>query len=204
MHRMSEYAALDGPRCGQASGLPAPGRCNRMADADIDVGQAGDRGNVPADPRGARLVTVRGPCPVSRGALAWPDAGVWRRGPVEARQRVAGLVARALARGLVPLVEQLHLGDGPPVVLARPFPVTGVPDDLERRELDGLSPWLRVVRPVDHLVHERRAVDVVPDERRVDVRGEGHGAFEEPLDLGRAVEGSPEVVVVGRVRGEQL
>src|ERR1700722_1375181 len=108
MHMMSEYAALAGPRCGPASGLPAPGRGYRVADADVDVGQAGDRGNVPADPRGARLVTVRGPCPVSRGALAGPDAGVWpgtpdrHCGPVEARQRVAGLFARALARGLVP------------------------------------------------------------------------------------------------------
>jgi len=44
----------------------------------------------------------------------------------------------------------------------------------------------------------------VPHQRGVDHGAAAHRGLEELLDLARAVEGAPEVVVVGRVVGEDL
>src|ERR1700733_2711972 len=173
--------------------LRAPGRRGPgVPRADVHGGHVHDRRYVLAHPGRPGLVAGRRPRPVHVAA------------PVKARKRVAGLIAGPLAGGRVPLVEQLHLLHGPPVVLARPLPVTRVLDDLERGELEVLTARLWVVRPVDDLVDDLRAVDVVPQERRVHVRGEGHGALEEPLDLGGAVERPPEGVLVGSVRRAQV
>src|SRR5580704_17287242 len=109
------------------------------------------------------------PVPRRPGLMALRRARPLDVTPVPPRQRVGKGGVDGLARLPVALGVPDHLRGDPPVLLRSPPPVSGIGDDLQRRELEWRLGGVRVVSAVDALPDDAIAFNVVPLEGGVTV-----------------------------------